>query len=892
MAITQIEKEQKSNRVGLEKVIRKGSEKMVFDIAQRTMYQKPIESIVRELTSNAKDSQIEKEIALDILENNAPVSKYYIARDGDKYQDSQFKADYYDVKHLNKEKNHIDLIYTENSGVGFCDTFEIVDYGVGISPERMELILSIGGSTKRNTKKALGAWGLGAKVGLSLGDFYVLETVYNGKKYRVQCSNYGSHPIIPKFNESGEMNKTYVFGVNSNGEEVAAYYEETDELNYSKVIIPTKTAHRDKFRDAVESQLLYFKNVHLHWKDENTTTTREINFSVTPYYNSRNIIISNSYYYNKPHIVIVKDLDDDNEEGVNYGFIDFLEMDMEQLYGSIGVKCPIRSVVIDEKTGQEIVLQEGVETIPSRESIIWNEHSKEFIKKQFEAVKLEAEEYLQSKLNSTSFKEWLESCSSVTSSSGDSVINSMSRIIDKSSLTLKYDKDKSIRFYQDIRKFFDSRFFNLDVYFYSSIRDTFISVDKLNWYDFTDSTVYLKDENRNDLKYSYISKKLINSSNIPIISFREDLEFRDKSSNESQDAYDAMSKQFDKDYTKAKKIWNLYSESFDLVPMSSITVPDDFIEDVKAQELVKEQKSMSEEERRKTLGATFFRAVRLGEVHTTQIHGFSNGEIKISDLDTTKTVYYGTQEDETKLIYAAELLENSKVGSRYYSDFSPRQDRESFVKVASNRLKDFKKSSNCKPIAQFFTHIENGKISMGDSYKKYLTYKVIEDEGGLDSLNFVRNFEHISPEIYNIYKEVRTFYNNYYSFIRESRYKDDTSLQLFKHSLNETFKNVLDFQVFLDSENPTKEEVANKSLELFSVDSVQEAEAIDLLIYKKYKFLKEWAEPIQELLNSVQYSESLEKSIKEYVKFKNCHNYTIPEEFLVEETVEETVEIN
>ena len=52
---------------GIAKRINKGAEKMVFDILQSTQYSMPIQSTVRELVTNACDSQREKEIAIEIL---------------------------------------------------------------------------------------------------------------------------------------------------------------------------------------------------------------------------------------------------------------------------------------------------------------------------------------------------------------------------------------------------------------------------------------------------------------------------------------------------------------------------------------------------------------------------------------------------------------------------------------------------------------------------------------------------------------------------------------------------------------------------------------------------------------------------------------------------------
>ena len=58
---------------GIAKRINKGAEKMVFDILQSTQYSMPIQSTVRELVTNACDSQREKEIAIEILSGKKKV---------------------------------------------------------------------------------------------------------------------------------------------------------------------------------------------------------------------------------------------------------------------------------------------------------------------------------------------------------------------------------------------------------------------------------------------------------------------------------------------------------------------------------------------------------------------------------------------------------------------------------------------------------------------------------------------------------------------------------------------------------------------------------------------------------------------------------------------------
>ena len=136
MSIKTISKEIKGSE-GIAKRINKGAEKMVFDILQSTQYSTPIPSTVRELVTNACDSQREKEIAIEILKGEKKIEDYYIKRHGEAYEDSNFDPNYYDLNYLDQYNNKVDVLYEQRPGVGFCDTFAVIDYGVGIGQRRL-----------------------------------------------------------------------------------------------------------------------------------------------------------------------------------------------------------------------------------------------------------------------------------------------------------------------------------------------------------------------------------------------------------------------------------------------------------------------------------------------------------------------------------------------------------------------------------------------------------------------------------------------------------------------------------------------------------------------------------------------------------------------------------
>ena len=240
MAIQEIEKSSPVGTAGIDRSINEAAMGMVMDIVQAQQYQKPIPSTVRELTANAVDSQSEKEKAIKILNGESKPEEFFIERKGALYEDSKWDASYYDLKHLDQDNNGIELLYVEGEGTGRCDKFIVKDYGVGVGARRLKGILEVGYSTKRNRKDALGAFGLGAKVGLATGaDYYKMTTVHNGLKYVLKIFNKKVNSLIAPFNlQTKEKNVAYEFK-NEKGEVSGIIYgEKTDELNYTEIEIP------------------------------------------------------------------------------------------------------------------------------------------------------------------------------------------------------------------------------------------------------------------------------------------------------------------------------------------------------------------------------------------------------------------------------------------------------------------------------------------------------------------------------------------------------------------------------------------------------------------------------------------------------------------------------
>jgi len=708
MAIQDIETSHAgSSATGFKREIDKGAMGLVLDTIQITQYTKPEESTVRELTANAVDSQREKEIAISILKGESTPEDHYISRDGDKYKDSNWDSSYYDLKYLNTEKDKVELEYVQNEGTGYCDQFIVRDHGVGLGMDRLEGYFSIGYSTKRNSKGSLGAFGFGNKVALSTRcDFYTITTVHNGKKFKFNCYSYKIDSLIGKFS-GNNINKSITF---KNGQEV--FYEETDEKNYSEVVVPTKRHHRMKYEQAVQAQLLYFSTVKFTVVHEDGYR-RSIPVAADILHNSDRLIISENNQFSKPHIVIVKSEKGGDGTGVCYGYIDFQEMEMEQLWGNVGVKCPIRSVIRDEVTGRETVLQEGVEVTPSRETVIWSEHTRAFIKNAFTEAVEEATSMVESKLKEEDFLRWVQSCASVINarSGGDKVLTQLSKVIDTSGIKPKF-KDTGIKYtspdimYRGFKVRMNRSIYNNAKKKYEIQRDPIHS-----WSDLNADRVYVKTTRTSAVKDAYIHT--IAGSFVTIEPMTDEEIHKRYRENDtiSANLSDGL---FDKLMNSKDTLWDLTISSKDVKTYEDIEVPEDFNTTYEEKEEEAAVKTMSAAERRKLeakipIYGLYNKDVGYSQGPDVKHFVWSQKDTKIVDVqEDYALIYYGTAEDD-KMLHLVGFLLSNQLDNRYDSNMiNDRNNHQYFnddfkiIKISKQNEKYIKQCKNAIHVKDFF----------------------------------------------------------------------------------------------------------------------------------------------------------------------------------------------
>lgn len=166
-----------------------------------SQYSNPIGSIVREITTNAFDSHIEAGVT------NKAVSV---------------------------------RLFQGSALSGANASFEVEDYGMGLSPERVNSVYSkFLASTKRETNSQHGAFGLGSKSPFSYTDLFTVTTRHDGTEYVYALHKGVTTPEITLLEQSV-----------------------TDKPNGTKITIDINNSHDfSQFQKEIARQLAYFHNV-------------------------------------------------------------------------------------------------------------------------------------------------------------------------------------------------------------------------------------------------------------------------------------------------------------------------------------------------------------------------------------------------------------------------------------------------------------------------------------------------------------------------------------------------------------------------------------------------------------------------------------------------------
>jgi virulence-associated protein VapD len=282
------------------------AESVIFQMFTNNIYSNPIGTIVREITSNCFDSHIEAKVNEPVLIKKSLDSK------------------------------------TDTTYISF------IDYGVGMSPDRVENIYGVYfESTKRNNNDEIGGFGIGGKTplaykrqtGLGEGEYdnsFFVITNYNGTKYYYCIYEGAKSPIINEIHR-----------------------EETDERNGTEIRIPVLSQDIDKFEQELHNQLFYFENVIF---DGFSNDERLNGYQI---FKGKTFLYRKNAPYNRIHVCLGK-----VAYPIDYNAINLNGYDYEY------------PIAVNINIGD-------IEVTPSRESLKYSESTIKLLKNKIEQVKSE-----------------------------------------------------------------------------------------------------------------------------------------------------------------------------------------------------------------------------------------------------------------------------------------------------------------------------------------------------------------------------------------------------------------------------------------------------------------------------------------------------------------------
>lgn len=698
---------------GIAKRIEDSSMSIALDILQRGIYAFPIKSTVRELASNAYDAIKERDTARAILTKNANIEDFFdVTKSLDGiHENSGWDPSYFDLNWLSDDP-HVYIYYEEGTT---RDTLRFVDYGVGLGKDRLVGYFHLNYSSKRANKTALGRWGLGSKVAFSLGvDSFRVINRYNGKRFIFDVFLDKVESLVPKFGKDGENEHVeMVPAVLSDPDEhgkrevikpaYIAYYEPTTEKNGLELIIEVKKHSKNEFFTAMESQLMYLNNIKIKHRTQTGLSYTDIDYKAKIVYRDDNIVISDSNVYDKPHILLGV-----GDALINYGFVNFPELELEPRSGSAGLVLDINDI----------------DVTPSRESPIWSPKTRETVLNAYRKVITTVTEHVSNEMkNETDYLSWLVKCSTVKRSfhnlsssnidktSDNYLLSVFSKIVDLSNISFTFPTNKSIKFSTDIKDVIPRIFGIRKVTFDTGVG--LVRRDQLKQLDIPNiKNVYITKHQANMFKDRYL---LENESSFILINYDVD-----------------EAKLFPTDW-KVKAI----IESDVIKDYDAIVVPEDLMQSYKTAQIT------DEVEVSQSRIYTDYRAIRSQNaqtlIHKYNGNTFSSYTISINDLinyHPYDTIIYGNQADRDILAGLYDVLRSKSYRSIVNEDFGNDLNKEFTIVILAQENVQYVSNINRFVYIRDFMIKKSSKSSLvfRPIIKQLIFDEILQDDDNMSSV--------------------------------------------------------------------------------------------------------------------------------------------------------------
>lgn len=713
---------------------------MVFQLFTKTVYSNAIGTVVREITSNCFDSHTEAGI-------NAPV----LIKKG---FDSQANTHY----------------------------ISFIDYGVGMSPDRIENIYGVYfESTKRDSNDQIGGFGIGGKTPLAYkrstgqgegeydNSFYVI-TVFDKVKY-FYCIYEGAEcPIIAPL-----------------------YDEPTTEGNGTEIRVPVLEKDISTFTKEMVRQLYYFENIvfeGFHKTNYDGTIYQDENGNnVSSLDNDYQIIRGKSFlfrgdnYDNNIHVCLGRVAYPIDYKVLGLNSSDYcLPIALKLEVGDIGVNLSRELLDYSEKTIK--MLKKQLE--------VAKDEIKTLIGKQYEDIKT-LEQYFEVKTNFGHLR---------FPNDTSLYVGNLIKQKDVDFSNFKYQFTNMPNDKELFRFFFDAH--------------TYGKKEKNRWGSSTNnfeggyeslknnnSILYVEDEfKRKIVKQAYlkdqhttyfiIKKKIIDNYMRKDIADLFNVSIEDVKTDKGN--YVSFVKKLMKMQDEYFALVRKHAEDYD-----KVDIPQDFIDGRKR------GSGMTPELRKTTIPVKF-------------VGGYSRDSVKLSTLlDYKMPIFYGTAEDEYTLRNAVEFYQllfdchgvvnhcdynGFQTNGRYHSGANKKTSIV-FIQLAVNNVKYMKYCKNAKHIKDFYTYMLPRKEAMVMEY--FQTYQLIEKYDELSKF-YSNGFIHRISDIWG--KKVDAVEKLIDAIPRESK---NSSIQYQKRNLSNFFK--LD-EIVLTKEQKVVTDMIDEIIEL------------------------------------------------------------------------------
>jgi hypothetical protein len=645
---------------------------MVFQLFTKNVYSNPIGTVVREITSNCFDSHVEAKV-------NAPVLIK-------KFVDPQTETIY----------------------------MSFIDYGVGMSPDRVENIYGVYfESTKRVDNTQIGGFGIGGKTPLAYkrstgngegeydNSFYVI-TNFDGTRYYYCIYEGAESPVISLLHS-----------------------EPTTDGNGTEVRIPILAKDQDSFAKELVKQLYYFENIVFEGFDDDYRygDTLMNEYQIV---RGKSFLFRGSAYSDYAHICLGR---------VAYP-IDF---------GVLGLSSS------DYRLPVAIKLEVGaIGVTVSRESLDYSEATIKLLKSKLEDVKNEIKDLITKQYNDVQTLEQYFNMKTnfgkLMFSNGSSInVGSIIKQADIVPINFKYGFMKMPNDKQLFKFFFDTK-----TYGKKAKRNRYSSNTSFDGgyeaIQHQNSNLYYIDGefNRRIVKQAYL--KSIHSTYFIVEKRRVDSNFmRSEIADLFNVHLDAVCDDNGKPVEYVQSLLDMQEEYFTIVQRyasdyDKIEIPEDFIASRKR-------------------GAGLTKEIRNTTIPVKFIGGGyrSKSRVKLDKLFGFKsTIFYGTEEDEMVMRDIASIFKTLFPKTNivsfyddYYHTFDSRSGLKNmnsimFILVAKNNIKYMEYCKHALKPSDFFNKFLKRKTDEVLQY--FQTYKLIEKFGTIEELYKSMDFVKISPE--------------------------------------------------------------------------------------------------------------------------------------------------